>query len=166
MTTNGSASEAQKRAAIRVLGAFLALSSLGACASYREYEPTVDMAGHTKANYDYTLLLCRENAKELDILRGAGLGVVVGTALGAGIGAVTGSALTGAAAGAGGGVMAGAAAGSLYGPANIALGNPDPHAGEIRRCLEARGYTLLDPAPATASPAPTAPAEAAPVPNG
>jgi hypothetical protein len=146
-------------AARRLPIALAPLALLAACATYREYEPVVDMAGHTKAAFDYDLLVCRENAKELDVLRGLPFGVIGGAALGsAAAAAAGGSVLAGTATGAAGGAIAGAAAGSLYGRATTAITGRDPHTGEIRQCLQARGYTLLDPDPlAPPTPAPLAP---------
>jgi uncharacterized protein YcfJ len=134
-----------------------ALTGLAACARYHEYQPKVDMTGHTQAQYDYDLLLCRENARELDVLKGAPIGVIAGTALGAGAGALAGDAGMGAATGAPAGAIAGAAAGSLYGQVETVRTGVDPHAVEIRQCLEQRGYKILDPAPTPAA-APPAPA--------
>jgi outer membrane lipoprotein SlyB len=131
------------------------LPALAACALNGEYEPVVDMTGHTKSQYDYDLLVCRENAKQPYIAGGLVFGALGGAALGAGIGALTGSAGTGAAIGAGAGAVGGAAAGSLYGPGTAQLSNTDPLAGAVRRCLEERGYKVLDPEPAEPSTAAT-----------
>lgn len=128
---------------------FLALAGLAACTTYPQYEPKVDMAGHTQRDYDYDLEVCRENAKQLDMLKGVGIGAIAGTLMGAGIGSLTGDAAVGAATGAAGGALTGAAAGSLYEPGKTALTGTDPHAAEIRQCLQQRGYTLLEPEPAT-----------------
>ncbi len=134
-------------AAFRILTALLALAALASCADYPEYQPVVDMAGHAKAAYDYDLLLCRENARELDVLKGAVIGALAGAALGAGIGAATGSAAGGAVLGTTAGIVGGGGAGSLHGSAATAQTGRDPHEGDIRRCLKARGYRLLDEEP-------------------
>jgi len=123
------------------------LPALAACALGGEYEPVVDMTGHSKSEYDYDLLVCQENAKQPYIAAGLVFGAFGGAALGAGIGALTSSAGTGAAIGAGAGALGGAAAGSLYGPATAASSVADPLAGAVRSCLEERGYKVLDPAP-------------------
>jgi outer membrane lipoprotein SlyB len=134
--------------------AFLCLPALVACAPSAEYAPAVDMTGHAKSQYDYDLLVCRENAKQPYILGGLALGAIGGAAMGAGIGALTGSAGTGAAVGAGVGMVGGAAAGSLYGPATAETSGVDPLAGAVRQCLEERGYKLLDADPSASSAAP------------
>lgn len=128
----------------------LLAAGLSACAFPKEYEPVVDMTGHTKAEYDYDLTLCRENAKELDILPGVAIGVVAGAGLGGAFGALAGDAGAGAAIGVPAGAIAGGAAGSLYQPGKIALEGQDPHAAYVRDCLKGRGYTLLDLEPAEA----------------
>ncbi len=128
----------------------LLAAGLSTCSFSKEYEPVVDMTGHTKAQYDYDLTLCRENAKELDILPGVAIGVVAGAALGGAFGAIAGDAGNGAAIGVPAGAIAGGAAGSLYQPGKIALEGQDPHAGYVRDCLKGRGYTLLDLEPAGA----------------
>lgn len=126
---------------------YLALAGVAACTTYPQYQPKVDMAGHTARDYEYDLDVCRENARQLDILKGVGIGVIAGTLMGAGIGSVTGDAGIGAATGVAGGTLAGAAAGSLYEPGKTALVGTDPHAAEIRQCLQERGYTVLEPGP-------------------
>ena len=128
----------------------LLTAGLSACTFPKEYEPVVDMTGHSKAQYDNDLTLCRENAKEFDILPGVAIGAVVGAALGGAFGAIAGDAGSGAATGVPAGAIAGGAAGSLYQPAKIALGDQDPHASYVRDCLKERGYTLLEPEPAEA----------------
>ena len=141
--------------------AFLALA---ACAFPPEYKPVVDMTGHTQAQYDYDLTLCRENAKQLYILPGVAIGVVAGAATGAGVGAVTSDAGSGAATGVGIGAVSGGAAGSLYPTAKTATTGVDPLAGQIRQCLEQHGYTLLDPSPVAETNAAQAP-KSAPTPS-
>ena len=136
------------RTAIILLALLLACAGMSGCSFPKEYQPDVDMTGHTKAQYDYDLTLCRENAKQLDILPGAVLGVVAGAGLGGAFGAIAGDAGAGAAIGTPAGAIAGAAAGSLYQPGKIALDGQDPHAGYVRNCLKERGYTLLDAEPA------------------
>lgn len=133
-----------------------ALLGVAACTTIPEYQPVVDMTGHTKTQYDYDLTLCRENAKQIDILAGGAIGIIAGTALGAGIGAAAGDAGFGAATGAAGGVLGGAAAGSLYGTGKTAATGVDPHTGFVRKCLKERGYTLLDPDPTQTPPKPAA----------
>lgn len=128
----------------------LMVAGLSACTFPKEYEPAVDMTGHTKAQYDYDLTLCRENAKELDILPGVAIGVVAGAGLGGAFGALAGDAGAGAAIGVPAGAIAGGAAGSLYQPGKIALEGQDPHAAYVRDCLKGRGYDLLDLEPAEA----------------
>jgi uncharacterized protein YcfJ len=134
-----------KRSASRAAAALALLALLG-CA--KPYEPAVDMTGHSKAEYDNVLLLCRENAEEMDVLRGVVPGAVAGAALGAASGALLGSAGSGAATGVGAGAIAGGAAGSAYGPATREMTGRDPHEGFVRDCLRQHGYKLLDEAPA------------------
>src|SRR5579875_965098 len=121
--------------AFAAVGALACIAMLGACAGVPEYRPAVDMTGHTQAQYDFDLEVCREDAAQIDILRGAAIGAIAGTATGAG--AVTGLA---------GGALAGGAAGSLYGKAETARSGSDPDAPFIRSCMAQRGYVLLDPA--------------------
>ncbi len=128
----------------------LMVAGLSACTFPKEYEPAVDMTGHTRAQYDYDLTLCRENAKELDILPAVAIGVVAGAGLGGAFGALAGDAGAGAAIGVPAGAIAAGAAGSLYQPGKIALEGQDPHAADVRDCLKGRGYTLLDLEPAEA----------------
>ena len=135
------------RVAMILMALVPACAEMAACSFPKEYEPVVDMAGHTQAQYDYDLTLCRENAKELDILPGVAIGVVVGAGLGGAFGALAGDAGNGAAIGVPAGAIAGGAAGSLYQPAKISLEGTDPHANYVRECLKGRGYTLLDLAP-------------------
>jgi hypothetical protein len=124
-------------------------SSLGlaACAFQPQYAPKVDLAGHTQIEYDADLDSCQASARQMDVLKGAGIGLLVGAASGAGIGALTGDAGTGAGVGAFVGATSGAAAGSAYGPVTAARTGTDPNAAFIRDCLARKGYKLLDEAP-------------------
>ena len=135
----------------RILAASLVFS-LAACATDPRagtYRPTVDMTGRTQAQYDYDLLTCRENARQQDIVTGVVIGVLAGAALGALGGAIAGDAGTGAALGAPGGAVLGGAAASAYGDIRTANGAEDPYAPRIKSCLIEKGYTILDPKPAS-----------------
>lgn len=117
---------------------------LSACTATAQYQPKVDMAGKTQAEYDYDLLICRENARQVDIAMGVVIGVVAGAALGALGGAIAGDAGTGAAIGAAGGAVVGGAAASAHGDIKAANAAEDPMAKRIRACMTERGYTVLD----------------------
>ncbi|HLI13628.1 MAG TPA: hypothetical protein VKY65_18705 [Alphaproteobacteria bacterium] len=132
--------------AFAAMGALACLAMLGACAGVPEYRPAVDMTGHTQAQYDFDLEVCREDAAQIDILRGAAIGAIAGTAIGAGAGTFLGDTGVGAVTGLAGGALAGGAAGSLYGKAETARSGSDPDAPFIRSCMAQRGYVLLDPA--------------------
>ncbi len=124
--------------------ALLAAAALAACATAPAYRPAVDMTGKTTAEYDYDLHLCRENARQVDIVWGVALGIVFGAAFGALGGALAGDAGTGAALGAAGGAVAGGAGTSAYNDIKAANAAEDPMAKRIRACMVERGYTILD----------------------
>jgi hypothetical protein len=129
----------------------LETTALAACAFEPQYEPKVDMTGHTAAGYAYDLDSCRADARQMDILKGAGIGLVAGAAAGAGIGAIVGNAGAGAGTGAAVGLFSGAASGSAYEPGRTALTGQDPDAAFVRSCLDSRGYKLIDDTPIASS---------------
>lgn len=128
----------------RRVGALGLALLLSACAATPQYRPKVDMAGKTPAEYDYDLLICRENARQVDIVMGVAIGVVAGAALGALGGAIAGDAGTGAAIGAASGAVAGGAVASASNDVKAANAAEDPMAKRIRACMTERGYTVLD----------------------
>ncbi len=118
-----------------VLAATLCLS---ACAG-AQYQPVVDMRGHTEAAYDRDLAACQETAStarnNTNIAEDAGMGAVGG----AGIGAVAGA--IGGAPGLGAGV--GALAG-LLGTGAYEEGKTENREQRIvKNCMSDRGYTVL-----------------------
>ena len=133
--------------AIALAGSLLGLA---ACAFQPQYAPKVDLAGHTQVEYDADLDSCQASARQMDVLKGAGIGLLVGAAGGAGIGALTGDAGNGAGVGAFVGAVSGAAAGSAYGPVTAARTGSDPNAAFVRDCLARKGYRLLDESPSAA----------------
>jgi hypothetical protein len=123
------------------------LLGLAACTLQPQYAPKVDLAGRSQIEYDADLDSCQASARQMDVLKGAGIGLLVGAASGAGIGALLGNAGNGAGTGAALGLVSGAAVGSAYGPVTAARTGTDPNAAFIRDCLARKGYKLLDQAP-------------------
>jgi hypothetical protein len=127
------------------VGLVLSLSACAVDTVRGTYRPAVDMAGRTEAQYDYDLLVCRESARQQDIITGVVIGVLAGAAFGALGGALAGDAGTGAAIGAPAGALLGGAAASAYGDVRTGTEAADPYAGRVKACLVEKGYTILAP---------------------
>jgi outer membrane lipoprotein SlyB len=113
---------------------------LGACADQgADYQPVVDMRGHTEAAYQRDVAVCRQaalsarnNAHEAE---DAGIGAVAGGAGGALLGAVGGAPLLGA----GIGALAGAVGTGGY--EEVKTENREERI--VRNCMRTHGYTIL-----------------------
>ena len=116
----------------------LVAGGLAACAG-ADYQPVVDMTGHTQAQYDRDLAQCQEKARSVrnndDEAEDAGLGALGGAAGGAVLGAIGGNAGLGA----GVGALAGLVGGGGYKEAQTE--NREQRI--ITNCMRARGFTIL-----------------------
>lgn len=126
----------------KTLAVLAVAALLTACGDKKPYVPQVDMTGHTKGQYDYDLLVCQENARQMDIAPAVVIGVTAGAALGAAGGAIAGGAAgTGAAIGAAGGGILGGAGASAYDDVATSKGS-NRMVTRIRECMAAKGYKL------------------------
>jgi outer membrane lipoprotein SlyB len=116
---------------------------LGGCASYGNWEPTVDpRAGANQENLNRDLSECKELASKAsggtatEAAKGTAAGAVVGAAAGAVIGAVGGHAGSGAALGA---AVGGTGAGVHQG-----VGSEQQYKRSYIKCLEGRGHRVIN----------------------
>jgi outer membrane lipoprotein SlyB len=113
---------------------------LSACAGGgAEYQPVVDMSGHTRQAYDRDIAACQQTARSVrnnaDVAEDAGMAAAGGGALGAVAGAIGGDPLLGA----GVGALAGLVGGGGY--AEATTENREERV--VKNCMHARGYTVL-----------------------
>jgi outer membrane lipoprotein SlyB len=116
---------------------------LAGCASYGNWEPTVDpRAGANQENLNRDLSECKELASKAsggtatEAAKGTAAGAVVGAAAGAVIGAVGGHAGSGAALGA---AVGGTGAGVHQG-----VGSEQQYKHSYIKCLEGRGHRVIN----------------------
>lgn len=114
--------------------AILALTFVAAvitgCAAHPD--PIVDMKGVDKEAFNEDWQECEEYTEEILISRG----IVKGTATGAAVGAISGAI--------GGDVGEGAAYGGLYGGTRSGLDADRERQKVFKRCLQGRGYKVLN----------------------
>ena len=120
------------------LPALAATLFLSACAG-ADYQPVVDMRGHSEAAYDRDLDACQQTARSArnntNIAEDAGLGALGGAAVGAVGGAIGGAPGLGA----GVGAMAG-----LVGTGAYEEGKTENREERIvKNCMRSHGYTIL-----------------------
>ncbi|MDB5393206.1 MAG: hypothetical protein JWM91_712 [Rhodospirillales bacterium] len=118
--------------------AFAATLLLSACAG-ADYQPVVDMRGHSEAAYDRDIGVCQQMARtarnNTNIAEDAGLGALGGAAVGAVGGAIGGAPGLGASVGA----LAG-----LVGTGGYEEGTTENREERIaKNCMRNRGYTVL-----------------------
>jgi len=119
----------------------MALLLLAGCAAHPE--PIVDLKGLDPDIFQQDLEECRAYADQVSTGEAALKGAAVGVLIGAAAGAISGDA------------AAGAGYGGIYGAADSALGAEGERRVVFARCLEGRGYRVLN---YHASRAPTMPA--------
>jgi len=123
---------------IRVPVFLAATLGLSACAG-ADYQPVVDMRGHSEAAYDRDLAVCQETARtarnNTNIAEDAGLGALGGAAIGAVGGAIGGAPGLGA----GVGALAGLVGTGGYEEAKTE--NREERI--VKNCMHSRGYTIL-----------------------
>lgn len=112
---------------------------LSACAG-ADYQPVVDMHGHSAVAYQADLSQCQQTARSArnntNIAEDAGIGAVGGAALGAVGGAIGGNAGLGA----GVGALAGLVGGAGFKEART----EEREETIVKNCMRARGYKVLD----------------------
>jgi hypothetical protein len=118
--------------------AILAALCLAACAG-ADYQPVVDMRGHSQAAYDHDLADCQRLARGArdngTIAKDVGIGAVGGAALGAVGGAIGGNAGKGA----GIGALVGAVGTGVFAEAST----ENREEGIVKNCMHSRGYDVL-----------------------
>lgn len=113
----------------RSLVALLMLSIFG-CASHPG--PIIDKRGVNMEIYKRDLAECQEYAGEVSVAKGAAKGAAVGAAAGAAAGAIRGN------------VDQGAGYGATAGAVRSGLKNQDIKESIAKRCLQGRGYKVLN----------------------
>ncbi|HEX9465113.1 MAG TPA: hypothetical protein VGB82_21130 [Alphaproteobacteria bacterium] len=113
---------------------------LSACAGGgADYQPVVDMRGHTDAAYDRDIAACQQTARaarnNTNVAEDAGMGAAGGAAVGAVAGAIGGAPLLGA----GVGALAGLGIGG--GLEESKTENREERI--VKNCMRGRGYTIL-----------------------
>ncbi len=124
----------------RVILAVTVATAVGLAGCARPYQPIVDLKEVNLLAYEQDLAECRALAGQVDVggeTIGAGLvGAAIGAAIGAATGAVVGAPGTGAAFGAAAAGTTGLASGAAHGVATQEQ--------VLRRCLDGRGYRVLN----------------------
>jgi outer membrane lipoprotein SlyB len=122
------------------IGATLVLAVLLAGCAGADYQPVVDMRGHSAAGYDADLAQCQYTARRVrnneNTAEDAGVGALGGAALGAVGGAIGGNAGLGA----GVGALAGLVGTGAYEEAKT----ENREETIVKNCMRARGYNVLD----------------------
>jgi uncharacterized protein YcfJ len=119
---------------MKLAAALFAIAVLAGCAAH--YRPLVDTKGKDMGRYESDLAECREYANQV-----AGPGT--GAALGAGIGAALGY-LISRAAGSRYDHDAAARVGAVSGAASGAAHGGQREVDVVRRCMQGRGYSVLN----------------------
>lgn len=113
----------------RFFAVLLMLSIVG-CASHPA--PIIDKRGVNMEDYQRDLAECQEYAADVSITKGAAKGAAVGAAVGAAAGAIRGN------------VDEGAGYGATAGAVRSGLENKNTKESIAKRCLQGRGYKVLN----------------------
>lgn len=120
--------------------ACLSVSLITGCVAHPE--PIVDLKGINPEVFEQDLEECRAYAEQVSIVEASARGAVVGAVIGAAAGAI------------GGDAGSGAGYGGIYGAANTGLNAEREKSLVFARCLEGRGYRVLNSYASSAPPFP------------